>query len=585
MNAPPRLKPAVIVQLSLSASVLLAVACFISAGEAAAAQLTWFGNGADEGGSGNWDTFTLNWSASGSGLTTWSNTANHGATFDNGPGDVIVDSGVAATNLTFNDTGFFLLATGTGAVTLASPATINVAGFAQAWILGPPLKGSAGMTVSGGGELILNSTNTYTGVTTVSQSYLQLAGAKALSSGNLVIDGGVIELAAGSFTLGLGTAVGTVQFTPNGGGFAAAGANYNVNLGGSLGTLAWGSSNFLPSSGAVSAPLILGSPWADSTINFQNPINLGAADRTVEVNQGSGSAAVDAELSGVLSGSGRLIVTGGGALALTASNSFSGGTVVGNGLLAVQNAAALGSGVVTLDGGTLQLAASPNGKPAVALAVDSWIDVTGVTAGTLGNLSIDGNTLFVTGGGTASNTPYSLTLGSGTLTGNPTFDVANNGTGVGTLILGALNDGGTERELTKAGSGVLILSGSDTYSGGTVVEAGILDALGFNSLPSGSSLTVGAHGMTVCAHGIMTVDPSATGLTAAVPTTAAVPEPGTLALLVAWGLLVFMNRKRRLELFPTRFQVRTGRSPRRASLNTLRFSEGTFHDSLKFLRC
>ena len=43
----------------------------------------------------------------------------------------------------------------------------------------------------------------------------------------------MVELAAGDFTRSLGSGPGQVQFTANGGGFAAVGANRFVNLGGS----------------------------------------------------------------------------------------------------------------------------------------------------------------------------------------------------------------------------------------------------------------------------------------------------------------------------------------------------------------
>ena len=200
--------------------------------------------------------------------------------------------------------------------------------------------------------------------------------------------------------------------------------------------MTWNSTAFLPSSGTTSATLVLGSMNADSTIDFQNPIYLGNAARTVQVNMGSGTVAVDAKLSGVLSGSGSLIVTGDGVLALTASNTFSGGVTINDATLSVENGSALGSGGVTLYGGTLRMAASTAVGNAVSLTADSKIDVTGVTAGTLGNLAIGGNTLYVTGGGTGANSAYGLTLGSGSLSGNPTFNVADNGSGVGTLTLG-----------------------------------------------------------------------------------------------------------------------------------------------------
>jgi autotransporter-associated beta strand protein len=488
---------------------LLAIACWAAAdvGAAGATQLSWYGDGVHLGGGGSWDTTSLDWSASGSTFTAWSNSSDNGATFDYGsggePGNVTVAAAITAGNLTFNDTGFTLSSYGgVYALTLAGSATVYVAAGSQAWI-DLPLAGSAGMALSGGGELQLASSNTYSGTTTVSTSFLQLAGSNALPSGNLVINGGVIELAAGNLTLGVGSGTGQLQLTSSGGGFAAVGANYSVNLGGLSTTMTWGSTYFLPSSGTTSATLVLGSPWATCTIDFQNPINLGGAERTVQVNLGSGTVAVDAKLSGALSGSGGLTVTGEGALALTASNTYSGGTTAAGGVLSIQNAAGLGSGGVTLAGGTLQLAAAPSASPAVALTANSAIDVTGITAATLGGLSIGGNTLYVTGKATGANVPYSLTLGSGTLSGSPMFNVADNGSGIGTLTLGALDDGGTPQTLTKAGSGMLTLAATAAslvqgttvnVSGGTLksAAAAALGSFARVTVNSGATLTLAA---------------------------------------------------------------------------------------------
>ena len=94
----------------------------------------------------------------------------------------------------------------------------------------------------------------------------------------------------------------------------------------------------------------------------------------------------------------------------------------------------------------------------------------------------------------------------------------------------------------QVGPGTLILSGTDTYTGGTDVAAGTLAVKTSPALPAGTSLTVGAGGTFI-------FDPSFTGS----PVTggavsaggvAAVPEPGTLALLAA-GLVLGIGIARR----------------------------------------
>ena len=113
-----------------------------------------------------------------------------------------------------------------------------------------------------------------------------------------------------------------MRFTANGGGFSAFGRE-PCRESQQFGHLDLGSGSFLPDQ----APLMLGTPSADSMVDFQNPINLldlGNGPQTVKVTAGSGTATVDARLSGVLSGGGGLTITGGGALEVTATTLTSG---------------------------------------------------------------------------------------------------------------------------------------------------------------------------------------------------------------------------------------------------------------------
>ena len=56
---------------------------------------------------------------------------------------------------------------------------------------------------------------------------------------------------------------------------------------------------------------------------------------------------------------------------------------------------------------------------------------------------------------------------------------------------GSIAEGAGLVSLLKTGSGTLILSGSNTFTGGTTVAAGILEVESFGGLPVGSVLTVG----------------------------------------------------------------------------------------------
>ena len=96
--------------------------------------------------------------------------------------------------------------------------------------------------------------------------------------------------------------------------------------------------------------MILNSAHADSEIEFQNPINLAGAARTVQVNDNTATNSDFATLSGVVTNGG-LVKTGAGKLVLAGStNFFASGLTVSNGTLAVNGVTT--SSVMTVVGGT-----------------------------------------------------------------------------------------------------------------------------------------------------------------------------------------------------------------------------------------
>jgi autotransporter-associated beta strand protein len=131
---------------------------------------------------------------------------------------------------------------------------------------------------------------------------------------------------------------------------------------------------------------------------------------------------------------------------------------------------------------------------ALTITGNSTIDVTGAATGAInGALSIGSQTLFVTGGSTGADKAYTLTLGAATLSGNPTFDVANNGMGTGTLRVASLSTGGSARTINKVNAGTMEIQGASNLDGGTTINA-IVGQLRFNN--TSGAATIGA-GVTV----------------------------------------------------------------------------------------
>ena len=124
---------------------------------------------------------------------------------------------------------------------------------------------------------------------------------------------------------------------------------------------------------------------------------------------------------------------------------------------------------------------------------------------TMGNLQVNngnGTTLNVTAVTAPANQFYSLTLGTVSLAGNVTFNVANNtvggGNALGTLWLGAISDGSAGYGITKAGPGTLVLTAAGTYGGGTTINGGTLLA---NASATGTSSSTGIGNVAVNSGG------------------------------------------------------------------------------------
>jgi fibronectin-binding autotransporter adhesin len=241
-------------------------------------------------------------------------------------------------------------------------------------------------------------------------------------------------------------------------------------------------------------------------------------------------------LGSVVSGSGSALTnTGSKALILSGANTYAGGTVV-SGTVVMGNNTALGSGVVTLSGGSVSNSAGASRTLANAISLSSsgtfgvgagdTLSLTGlisggsftetgsghlfvnhansfssgatINSGTLvfaNNSALGSGLVTVTGSGAISNS-----AGSARVLANPLNLIGSAGFQVGTndtLSLSGLitNVGG----LNISGTGTLTIGGSvpNTYSGGTVLNNSILDVENTTATPLGTgALSLGGGTLT-----------------------------------------------------------------------------------------
>jgi fibronectin-binding autotransporter adhesin len=323
------------------------------------------------------------------------------------------------------------------------------------------ISGAGSLTKAGAGTMVLGAANTYTGGTTIN------AGTVAISNGASFGSNTVTFASNGTTVAALASVLVTNNYVLTGSGTMDVGANVLTNSGvisgaGSLtkegtGTMVLGAANTYTGGTTINAGTVAisnGSSFGSNTVTFASNDTTVAALASVRVTNdyaltGSGTMDVGANIltnSGVISGAGSLTKAGAGTMVLGAANTYTGGTTINAGTVAISNGASFGSNTVTF---------ASNGTRVVALAS---VQVTNDYA----------------------------------LTGNGTMDVgANNLTNSG-VISGA-------GSLTKAGAGTMLLSGLNTYGGTTTVGGGTLQVT--NLANAGVNSAIGTNGTIILTNG------------------------------------------------------------------------------------
>ena len=289
--------------------------------------------------------------------------------------------------------------------------------------------------------------------------------------------------------------------------------------GASAGTLTLSAANTYTGGTLIeSGTLQLGNGTTTGTLSTTGAITDNgtlAFNRTNAVTQGTDFTAA------AITGNGSLTQAGSGTLTLNALNSYTGGTTVNAGTLSLNAGGTIGAvrGVVTVNpGAALTLAATDAlGYTSTALAVTT-INVNGGTVnnttagneGFLTSFNLTGGTVSSTGGGVyqiaagdpsapgvTTNASATTSVFSGSLnvrSGNLTYNVAQGTTATGTdlLVSGAVTGAGGVYGIIKTGSGTMMLSMANTYTGATTVNGGSLFVTG--STAAASAVTVNNSG-------------------------------------------------------------------------------------------
>ncbi len=361
------------------------------------------------------------------------------------------------------------------------------------------------LTKAGAGPLTLSGSmaNTYTGLTEVVEGTLKLnkaAGVNAIGTGGLQINNGttttllesnqiadsatvtvngMFDLGTHSETIATLSGGGSVTTDTGGvltmnssmdssfigiisgaGGIAKAGSGTLALNGGNSysggtaingGTLQVGADNNMgESAGGIS--------FNGGTLSFSGGFT---SNRNVLLNSGGGGT-IDTDgsgitLAGVISGGGTLTKIGTGTITLGTANTYTGQTIVNNGILRISHADALG---------------------AVGPGQGTTVSGAGAEIELKGDITVQ-EPLTRTGGVVGNLYGTNTWAGAIALTGNSEAEADS-----GTLVITGTISGAYGME--KAGAGNVRLAGSNTFSGNIVVEAGALQAAALTAIPHGA---------------------------------------------------------------------------------------------------
>ena len=238
-------------------------------------------------------------------------------------------------------------------------------------------------------------------------------------------------------------------------------------------------------SGTINLNGAINSLAKPTTAIINPPISIGSSDRVFNVAIGGSSS--DLLVNSVISGTGGIIKSGVGILTLAGTNSFSGVTQINTGMLQLGAAGSAGNGplgttasntvvannaILNLNGFTLTnsepLTINGSGIAGIGALTNS-----GANASYSGLITLASNAAIASTAGTIAITNVGPIGGSGSLT------LQGSSGGVVTSVIGP-----GVSSVIKSGSGTWTLEGSNTFTGGVTLNAGVLNINNANALGS-----------------------------------------------------------------------------------------------------
>jgi autotransporter-associated beta strand protein len=326
---------------------------------------------------------------------------------------------------------------GTGTITVGNSSTLSGSAGASALIITNGTLTLTGLLTNTPGVSINGGTLALTGADTITS--LSLGNGTVSGGGTLSVTNAITLTNSGAAALS-GNLTGSGSLVQNGGGTTTL-TGSNTYGGGTFlnaGTFAAGAANVLVTNGALSITnAVLNLGGYSETVGV---VTLGSGTIQNGILSSSGYDLISGTVTAVLRGGGIVTKDGSGTVILTAANTYSNGMVLNAGTLQISNNAAFGTGTVTVASNSTVI------QPLTSLTVTNAY-------------LLNANALF--------NVASGLTLNnSGVISGT----------------------GG----LTDTNTGTLILSGANTYSGGTFINGGSTIQVG----NAGTNGTLGTSGVT-----------------------------------------------------------------------------------------